>query len=107
MAEYTPEQIEEMRAAVAAADAAKVAAQAAARAAYIAPVKNLLDSDEFKTVEATLRDLHTNFAADGNFSIHLDAVVNGINGLSFVVTLPINPPAPAPEGNTDEPTPEA
>lgn len=105
MADYTPEQIEEMRAAVAAADAAKYEAAAAARAAYLAPVKTLCDSAAFREVASTLTSIKANYADDGNLAVHVNALEEIMPRLAGAVGVSLVPavvtPTPAPEGNTN------
>lgn len=102
MADYTPEQIEEMRAAVAAADAAKYEAAAAARAAYLAPVKALCESAAFREVANTLTSIRGDYADDGNLAVHVNALEEIMPRLAGAVGVTLAAPvAPAPEGKTD------
>lgn len=100
MTDYTPEQIEEMRAAVAAADRAKAEELAALRAALYAPLKTLTDSEAWSTVYAALSEAKDTFAEDQFFSVHVKALAEIMPRLVENVALyvpldPAGPEAPA------------
>jgi hypothetical protein len=105
VADYTPEQIEEMRAAVAAADAKKAEEAAAIHAAYLAPVKTLCESAAYREVAITLQTIVADYVEDNSLNIHVNALAEimprlaGIIGVSL--TVPAAPVAPAPEGDTN------
>lgn len=102
MADYTPEQIEEMRAAVAAADAAKAQAAAEARAAYLAPVKTLCESAAFREVVDALETIKSDYVEDDNLNIHVNALAEIMPRLATIIGVSLVAPASqTEEGTTD------
>lgn len=73
----TPEELEEMRAAVEAEDQRIAQEAIAARAAKLAPLRAILDSNGFKTVLNGLRDIRDGgtLSEEPNIAPHLDALV--------------------------------
>lgn len=107
MAEYTEEQLAEMRAAVAADDARRAQEARDKRDAYIKPVRDLIDGPEYAAVLTGLRDIKAHYADDDFLSVHVNAlaeimprlvdVVGYSYGVSGTATAPAVAPAPAAE----------
>lgn len=78
---YTPEQIEEMRAAVAAADAEVAEAERLEKEAFFEPLKSALDNERGRSFYNSLVPLANAFNGDeypenASIRVHLDAIVN-------------------------------
>lgn len=103
MSEYTPEQIEEMRAAVAAADRAMAEHLAALRAAYYQPLKTLTESEAWSTVYTALASAKDTFAEDQFFSVHVRALAEImprlVENVELYVLLDPLPEEPEDEGS--------
>lgn len=106
----TREEIENMRAMVAAADAAAAAEAAAERASYMAPAKNLCESDEFAFVLKSVQDMIAGYEGDEHMLAHLNGLAMIMPNLSGAagVALPDSTGAPAPiTPVASDPTPTA
>ena len=94
MADYTEQQIEEFRAAVAAADRAKAEAELEKRRLYLEPVKSLVEGDEFKHVRRTLEEIKATYEDDNRISFQLNAIVDIIPRLIQEVDSAVSAVAP-------------
>lgn len=74
MTDYTPEQIEEARTIVAAAEKKARDEAEAQRLAYLAPVTNLVTGDAFKAVLSEVRAMREAYEDNGSFSVHVNAL---------------------------------
>ncbi len=97
--------IDEMRAAVAAADAAAAAEREALRVAYMAPVTTLLKSSQWKKVLNDLTAIKGTYAEDGSISVQVNALAEIMPRLAQVVGIfadadAATPPAPTPTPET-------
>lgn len=93
----TPAEIEAMRAEIAAYDAVKAAEAEAARLAYLIPVTTLVESDAFRRVYRDLGAMRADYADNGNFGLHVDALYAIMPRLAQAAGLSIG----SPEGNDD------
>lgn len=110
---YTPEQIEEMRAAVAAADAETAEAERLEKKAFFEPLKTALDNERGRSFYNSLVPLANAFDGDEypeNASIraHLEAIVNILPNLYNAAGVAItDTPEPVAVNDPVEGTPEA
>lgn len=91
---YTPAQIEEMRAAVAAADAEYAEAERLERVEYMKPLVELVASDEFAFVEKALNDMSAHFnSADYPSDAVRGLITGNIPWLRQIAAMDIGKPA--------------
>jgi hypothetical protein len=74
MTDYSPEEIEKMRAQVAAADMARAEEARQKRLAYLTPVTELVNSPEWTVVLNKLTDMTKMYENDQFFSVHVTAL---------------------------------
>lgn len=78
----TSAEIEEMRAAVAAADAEVAAQRAADRAAYIQPLADLVASPAWAEVRDRARAMRPDYADDSAIAVHLNPLADFMTRLT-------------------------
>lgn len=91
---YSEAEIETMRVAVAAADRKLAEAAQAKRDAYLAPVRDLIASEAWHEVWSKLAAIRSNYDADNNYSIHINALHEIMPRLEMSI-----PPLPTPVGD--------
>ena len=102
MADFTPEQIEQFRAAVVEADRKAAEEKAAQEAAYLMPLRQFTNSAAFQEVIAAVPAIKTAYRDDTRFAAFIDNLVIGMPALAERAgPLPVVTTTPTPEDNTD------
>lgn len=102
MADYTPDQIEQMRAEVIKADRLAAEEKAAQEAAFLLPLRQFTNSAAFQEVLATVPTIKAAYRDDTRFAAFIDNLVIGMPALAERAgPLPVVAVTPAPEGDTN------